>query len=199
MAEAGYGATEMAFGGSEARYRNDSQLLVKFFNHPKMDKVATKQEGRPIFKEVPYIQILTAGNKESIIIRPATEMDKRRFPEHYKKFELRSEEQHVEGTRLEEWPMVTRAQVEELKFFNIHTVEQLAGMADSNAQGFMGINLLKQKAQQYLDTSKTVKASEDMRKAQEEIAELKAMVAKLSEGQDEDSPKRRGRPPKTEE
>lgn len=198
--EAEMGLTQMAFEGATGRHKDDSSLLVKFYNHPKMDSVRSKEEGRPIYKEVPYIQIMTPGNKDSIIVRPATDMDKRRFPEHFRKFQARSTEDHVEGTRLEEWPAVTRSQVEELKFFNIQTVEQLAGAPDSNIQGIMGVGLLKQKAKTYLEASGTQKAAEELRQARDEIENLKAVVAELAAKvpeDDEAAPKRRGRPPKS--
>ena len=153
MQEAEMGTTSLAMSGANGRYQNDDRLLVRFYMHPAQDKVATKEEGRPIFKEVPYVHIMQPGNKESIIHRKATEMDKQRFVEHFRKFTARESQDAIEGTPLIEWPGVTRSQAEELKFYNVLSVEQLAGMSDTNAQNFRGMNVLRQQAISYLEAA----------------------------------------------
>jgi len=151
LMEAEHGITDLAM--NNGRYHGDENLLVKFFNNPRINSAKTKEAGRPIFKEVPYVQIMQPGNKDSIVIRPATDMDKSRFAEHFRKFEAREDQEKVEGTLLEEWAGITRSQCEELKYLNIKTVEQLASVSDSNGQGIMGIGFLKEKANKYIDDS----------------------------------------------
>ena len=171
MQEAMHDTTDLAFNSS--RYHGDEYLLVKFFLHPKLDRKRTENEGRPIFKDTAYIQIMQPGNKDSIVIRPATEMDKSRFAEHWKKYLARQEDDAaLEGTLLDEWPGVSRAQCEELKYLNVRTVEQLANMSDSNAQNIMGVGILKQKAQDYLEASKDVATQEDLAAANRRIYDL---------------------------
>jgi len=174
MQEAEMGTTSMAMGGNNGRYQGDDRLLVRFYMHPAKDVAATIEAGRPIFKEVPYIHIMQPGNKESIIHRKATQMDKDRFVEHYRKFTAREDQDAIEGTPLAEWPGITRSQCEELKFYNVLSVEQLAGMSDTNAQNFRGINSLRQQAIAYLE------AASDNASAQA-LAEQKAINARLME------------------
>jgi hypothetical protein len=88
----------------------------------------------------------------------------------------------VEGTLLEEWPAISRGQVEELKFLNIRTVEQLVGLSDANAQNIMGINGLKEKAKKYLEASEKEATAE-------KFAELEAKYEALLAAQEE-KPKR---------
>ena len=179
LEEADMGMTNLAMAGANARYNDDDQLFVKFIMHPKQNTTKSKEAGRPIFEEVAYVNIMQPGNKDSIIMRPASQMDKHRFAEHWRRFEAREEQNPAEGTLLEEWPGVTRSMCEELKFFNVRTVEQLAGMSDSNSQNFMGIGFYKQKAQAYIDASDknaTVGALSD---ANTKIEELQATVADL--------------------
>jgi hypothetical protein len=154
LQEAEYGITDLAMQGVQGRYVGDENLLVKFFTKPRFIQSKSNDAGRPIFEDTHYVQIMQPGNKDSIIIRPATSMDKNRFAEHYKKFLAREDQEAIEGTLLSEWMGVTRSQVEELKFLNIVTVEQLAAVTDSNAQNVMGISMLKTKAQAYLEKSK---------------------------------------------
>ncbi len=195
MIESEYGTTDMAMNSS--RFHGDQQLLVRFFMHPWHNKSKSLEEGRPIFEEKPFIEIMQPGNKDSIIKRPATDRDKQRFPEHYKRFELRQDQDVVEGTLLEEWPGITRSQCEELKFLNVRTVEQLAELSDSNAQNIMGVQMLKKKAKDYLEKAKDAKATEALEAVKNENAELRAMVEELMAKAE--APKKRGRPKKEPE
>lgn len=190
--EANYGLTEQAFGGNQARYAADATLLVRFFKNPKLNEGKSAIEGRPIFEETDYIQIMQPGNKDSIIIRPATPMDKNRFAEHYRKYTARQEQEYVDGTLLSEWPGVTRSQCEELAYFNIKTVEQLAAVSDSNAQKIMGIQVLKSKAAAYLESADGEKAAEELRKQKELNAQLMARLEALESAEEPKKP-RRGR------
>lgn len=186
MAEAEHGLTDMAYNNN-SRYHGDQTLLVRFFTKAKRNLARSEEEDRPIFEDVTYIEIMQPGNKDSIIRRPATDMDIDRFPDHHRRFEARESEEHVDGTLLSEWPAISRAQVEELKFLNVRTVEQLAAIADSNAQNIMGIQVLKSKAVKFLETAK------DSQMAQK-FAELEAKYDALLEGQSK--PAKRGRPRK---
>lgn len=180
MQEAEMGLTSMAFGGQNGRHANDDQLLVRFYMHPAQDKPASVEAGRPIFKEVPFVHIMQPGNKESIIHRKATSMDKQRFAEHFRKFEAREDQDVVEGTPLIEWPGVTRSQAEELKFYNVMSVEQLAGMSDTNTQNFRGMNSLRQKAVAFLEMSKDNAGAEALAAATAKNEELEATIADLA-------------------
>jgi hypothetical protein len=184
--------TEDALAGSQARYRMDNTLLVKFYNKPRLDKTETEKQGRPIFKEVPFVRIQTPGNKDNIMSRPAMEMDKQRFSEHWRRF-LAREEAVVEGTLLSEWGGVTRSQVEEMKFFSIYTVEQLAAMPDSNTQNMMGLAMLKQKAGTYLEDSDKNATSNELSALRSESEAMKAQIAELLANKPVEKPKRKRR------
>jgi hypothetical protein len=154
---------------SNAQNKLDEQLLVRFFTKSREDKTASKKEGRPIFKDVEYVDIKVAGNRSGGASRPATFADKQRFPRHYAAYQQRIEAP-MNGTPLAEWPLMTRTQVEELAYHNVKTVEQLVGMSDTLAANFMGMNDLRRKGKQWLEhteeTSRineieTLKASND--------------------------------------
>ena len=102
--EADNSLTSMAM--NTGRYNGDDTLLVRFFSHPRQNQSKSEAEGRPIFEDTDYIEIMQPGNKDSIIKRPATEMDKQRFAEHFRKYEARQSEDHVEGTLIEQAPWV---------------------------------------------------------------------------------------------
>ena len=59
--------------------------------------------------------------------------------------------QHVNGTPLKAWPLITPAQVKELEHINVRSVEDLAGMEDMNLdRAGMGVRSLRDKAQAWL-------------------------------------------------
>ena len=152
----------------------DEKLLVKFYMKSVQDKAATAREGRAIFKEIEYIDIKIPGNRDGAA-RPATFKDKQRFPKHYQAFQQRID-MPTEGTPLSEWPHITRSLADEMAFMNIKTVEQLANLTDNNAARFMGAQMYKQKAKEWLEQAK-----EDVTidKLKSELAARDAMLEKL--------------------
>ena len=164
--------------------KGDEQLLVKFFIKPVKNAKKSLDEGRPIFDDIECIDIRVAGSRNGHVCRPARFNDKNRFPKHYAAFKNRSEAP-LEGTPLIEWAVVTRSQAEELAFFNVKTVEQLAHMADTQAQKFMGINSLRQKAKDWLKEAKenapALKLAEELRVRDEQFKELQAKFDRMVE------------------
>jgi len=129
----------------------DKALLVKFLIKPKQDKAKSLDEGRPVFKDTEYIDIKIAGNRTGGACRPATPADKQRFSEHYAAFKQRTDQDLATGMPLIEWPLISRSFAEELAFFHVKTVEQLATMADSQISKFMGGYDLRGKAKKWLE------------------------------------------------
>lgn len=183
LEEADYGMTEMALDPRDQVNPADyEKLFVRFVMYPKQDRKASREAGRPIFKEVPYVDIRIPGDRTSHQFRPAGDIDKRRWPKHWEAFESRKQ-QPSEGTPLEQWPAINRAMVEELRYFNIRTVEQLANISDTNASNFMGIREWQRKAQAFLALSKDSAEAEKMATALSErdarISSLEAQVGDL--------------------
>lgn len=190
MAEAEFDleATQIAFQQFETnrgnpRFAGDKSLYIKFYHQPVLDKTESLKEGRPIYRDKEYVDIIVPGDKGNIVTRPVRPMDRLRWPELYKSFHENAEQIQV-GTPLAVWPGITRSQVEELKFFKVLTVEQLASMSDSVAQRFMGINSLRTRAQTFLEASKGMAQNDQfndaMSKKDAQIAALNEAVKELS-------------------
>lgn len=182
MQEAGMSLTQAAFENDSGRYRGDEYLLVKFFTHPRLHPTRSEEEERPIYVDTPYVQIMAPGNKDSIVMRPATDMDKVRFAEHWRKYQAREDQEALEGTPLEEVAFISRSQVEELKFLNVRSVEQLANINDSNAQHIMGVAVLKEKANKFLEQA----GGHALEDAQAMILALNARLEALEAGETEE-------------
>jgi len=187
MQEALHDLTEMAF--NDNRHSGDEYLLVRFYYRTKENPIKSREAGRPIHEEVPYISIKVPGDKNSDVDKPVRNRDKQRFPEHWRRFEARESEKELEGTALTEWPGITRAQAEDLKYLNILTVEQLANLNDANAQNVMGIQVLKQKAVKYLEVSKGQATANALAEANKRIDDLVAMLNAKAEAEAEEAPK----------
>ena len=199
LPEADYDITEQAMlgEGNNARFAGDDKLFVVFFNHPRRDVEKSNEEGRPIFHEEVYVRIMVPGDKDSVVIRPARDMDKQRFPKQLAAFEKGEGEIH-DGTPLKAWPMITRSQCEELKFFGVYTVEQLAELADVHVQKFMGVGMLKQQAQAFIqqakDSAPLVQLNAAIDAKDSEIAALNQAVEELKEMvTDLQKPKKKGK------
>ena len=180
--EADLGLTEYAFDNehSRNRFKGDENLVVMFYMHPRIDREKSKEEGRPIYNDTPYVQIMQPGNKENIVQRPASDLDKTRFASQWKAFEEKRDVE-ITGTLLEEWGILTPSQIVELRYFNIRTVEQLAHMSDANAQNFGAIGALRNRAKEYLEVTDGQAISGIL----EEMEALKARIAELEEEEDE--------------
>ena len=168
----------------------DASLLVKFYIDTVHDQQASEKEGRPIYKDVEFIDIRIPGNKDNVVIRPAREVDKQRFSRHYAAFKARTERgqknaNELVGTPLALWPVLKPSQVKEFEFFNILTVEQLASASDSVGQKFMGFQDIRRKAQGF---AAAANAAQPVNKLQKALEDANARIAAL-EAQLENSTK----------
>jgi hypothetical protein len=176
MNEAEMDMTKMAMEPTSGVYEGD-QLSIKTYVEKVHNKAKSKEAGRPIYEDLPHMAIRAPGSKDTFIT-VVGEIEKKRYYKHWNAFVERQEQVLIEGTPLEEWSGITRSEAEELKFFKIHTVEQLAGMSDTNAQNFRGMNNTRRKAQAYL-------AMSDVESKAEAVADATARVVEL-EGQNEE-------------
>lgn len=169
----------------------DEQLAVLFYIEPVKNNTRSLEEGRPIFEEKEWISIKFPGSREERK-SPVRQRDIDRFPRHYAAFKARTSQEMTSGTPLVEWTGCTRSAAEELKFWNISTVEQLASVTDQNVQNVKGMVTLKQSAIKWLEASKEMAASEALATANEKIDVLMARLEAL-ESQDKPKPKRKRR------
>lgn len=164
------------------RHSGDSAIHARFYLHPVLDEEASKAAGRPVHKELEYVEIVAPGNQNNIIKRPARQMDIERFSRQYSLFKDKSESQVV-GTRLSDVTWLTRGQVEDLSLLRIHTVEQLAGLSDSVCSQHTGLYDLKGRAARYMADALSPMA--ELKKKNEELAaanaDLSSKVERLLE------------------
>jgi len=160
-------------------------VYARFYVVPKEDAAASLHEGRPVYKDVVYIEIVSAGNSTNIIRRPVTDMDRRRFRKQHEMFLAGSEDQLV-GTPLVEVPWITRSQVEELHYLKVRTLENLASLNDAVCTNIPGMFELKRKAAAYIAKASADAPFEEMRAEndllKERLAALEAAMSASAEG-----------------
>lgn len=152
-------------------------VYARFYWRPKKDEAASAVEGRPIFKDTEYVEIIAAGNSNNIVARPVSDIDRNRFRKAYAKFKEGDSEQLV-GTPLVEIPWMTRSQVEELAYMKVRTVENLAELNDGACSGVPGLYDLKRKAQAWV---KKAEGAAPFTALQKENEDLKNRIAALEE------------------
>ncbi len=164
--------------------------------------------GHPVHENVDYILIQIPGDRDNIVERPATSCDKKllevgakmhqncrvrkglddkpmleecdvhRFYDEWTAFKSGQEEQQI-GTDLKGWSAIDPASVEDLAYFKVYTVEQLAELNDSNAGG--KFSSLRQRARDFLETAKKGAPTQQMRaELDAKDAQLKALTERLA-------------------
>lgn len=158
----------------------DDKLFVMFENYFTPDSVKSDEAGRPIFNDEVYIRIVTPGDRDNIIHRPVRPQDKQRFPRQWLAF---SSDTVGDGTRLEEWSLMSRSMCEELRYLNFRTVEHVAEANDASCSKVPGLREMKARAVAWLakavDAAATSKAQKVIDEQNAEINALKAQMADL--------------------
>ena len=161
----------------------DERLFVQFFDGTRKDKAASEREGRPIFRTVPWVKILIPGDRNSVVETYADDSYIKRFPKQWELYQSK-ESQQITGTLLSETPLVTRAQLAELEYFKVYTVEQLAEGNDNLATKIPIFHELKRKAQAFVaqakDSALSQKLSAENEELRNRVAHLESEVARVS-------------------
>lgn len=159
-------------------------VYPEFFIKAVQKTAETEKKGRPVFKEVEYVRIFVAGDNKNIIEKKVSDIEKQRWPAAYKAFQEKGETP-MEGTPLEEWPLLSVSQVATLKAIHVKTVEQLASMDDNAISNYgMGGGKLRDQAQAFIDISSGskdyAKLASENKSMKTEMAELKKQLKTLN-------------------
>lgn len=174
----------------------DSRLAVKFYKRAVEIQDESAAQGRPIFKEFDFIRILVPGDNLTEIDTYVNEGHKTRFPQAWANYmnKIGTDENFV-GTPINEWPLVSLSQSEELKGLKFHTVESIANASDQQLQRIgmvagMSPHNFRDKAKAFLnlaaDSAEIDQRNAELAQLKEENAKIKAETdAKLAEMQEQ--------------
>ena len=153
----------------------DARLAVTFYKRSMKQEDESIAAGRPIFKEFDFVRICVPGDNLTEIDTYAQESHKARFPRQWAHYQNQVAGQEViVGTPIEQWPLISRSQAEELKGIKFATVESIANCSDLQLQRIgmiagMSPHSFREKAKSFLNL-----ASESAEVSQRE-AELEAL------------------------
>jgi hypothetical protein len=157
----------------------------EFYSDAVLDQGASAAAGRPIYRDVEFVKIIVPGVVTNVHVKIVGQTEKARWPREYEAFRV-GLEQPVEGTPIEEWPILTRAMVKELKHFEVRTVEELGNLSDVALQNIgMGGRALRDQAKAYLSEAERLKLNTQLTRdnelLQSRIAVLEAQVGELGQ------------------
>lgn len=169
--------------------QQNSALTTPYFRteaHP--DPRASKEAGRPIFKNVDVVEIRIAGDRFHQPTYPVSQFWRRidgeektyadRWPDEYARFKS-NQQQVLDGTPLEELPFLDVAARATLKGQKVFTAEALASIDGVNIKALgMDGRRWKEQANAYLSKAT---GSASMTRMAAELAELKAKLASRDE------------------
>lgn len=172
--------------------KNENLVIPRFFIHTEPDVKASKEAGRPIFREFEAVEIRYPGNQNTTHVAPAHEVFKTNkdfatgevtdityalaWNKQYQEFK-EGVAQTMSGTPLSELPFLTASKRLELKALHVHTAETLAALDGPNLRRLgMDGRELKNQAQAYLDNAA---GSVDVVKMAATIAQLQAKLERL--------------------
>lgn len=162
---------------------DDSKLYVEFHQEAEKQGFESEQSGHAVFKNIDYITIMFPGDQTKKVVRPVREFsdennpaDSERFPRQWQRYK-NQEAQIQDGFPLEQFPPMTKADVQMLKASGVHTVEALANIPDAAIDGLgLGSRKFKQIAISFLDKSNN---GEAVSKLLSENEQLKSQIAAL--------------------
>lgn len=179
----------------------DSRLAVRFHMVSVQNNFETERQKRPIFEDIPYIEIFVPGDSTLTVDTPVREEHKKRFPMHWAHFQnTHGEDTREIGTPLAQWPRLKPSQVEELRALKFFTVESIAGVSDANLQRLPAItgvsgHTLREAAKRFLEIAHNdaavaqyeerakaieAKAAEEKAEMQKKLDDLQAQIAALA-------------------
>lgn len=175
---------------------NENAMVTPFFKTVAIpDPVASKLEGRPIFKEMEVVEVRIAGDMRFQPVFPAHAMFDRfegqeityaqRWPEAYARFKA-TKEQIAAGTPLSELPFLNEAERASLRLAKVYTAEALAGLDGKNLNALgPKAREMKRQAEAYLERARSGAATAEMAA---EVAALRAELERLRGGVAEETP-----------
>lgn len=179
IADEGYISTFEAMHAHQnsAGMAGAEKLIVRFELKPVRDQKKSAEAGRPIFTEKEYVEIRVPGDKINVVHKPVTDFIRAKFRPRYEAWKAGKQEALV-GTPLKTWPPIGAAQVEELAYYKIYTVEQLASVTDDNASRMGPITELRQRARDFIEVAK---GGAPLSKLREELSTRDAQIASLQQ------------------
>jgi hypothetical protein len=174
----------------------DARLAVTFYKRSVKQEDESIAAGRPIFKEFDFVRICVPGDNLTEIDTYAQQSHKNRFPRQWAHYQNQTAgQEQIIGTPIEQWPLITRSQADELKGIKFYTVESVANCSDQQLQRIgmiagMSPHNFREKAKAFLnlasDSAEVAQREQELQALREENDKIKAETeAKLAAMQEQ--------------
>ena len=159
MAQTHYFTRDVPTTGTDMSINKGGTAFAKFYSEQVPDKQKTQALGRPAYRTVDRVEIFIPGDHTTTVSRKVRESDKQRWPRQWEAY--RKQQDFVpDGTLLDNWPLLTKGQIEDLKYNPVYTVEQLAEIPDSLLDNLgLGARRMREHAKAFLEASEKGAAS----------------------------------------
>ncbi len=169
IASQGYGMVQYGPG--------DDRLIVGFYKKSVLNQARSRAEGKPIHEGRDYVKIQHPGETLNVVDRPVKEDDPQRWPRQWHSYQ-QGVRQIPDGVPIN-LLFPAKPEVETmLRGYNIHTIEQLAGLSgEAISTVGMGAQEWVNAAQRYMERANK---GVDHHKFETELAKRDAVVAALT-------------------
>lgn len=185
---------------TDPQYRDDEGNALRVWRDTSPNNFLSQQEGRPVFDEVIFVEVIAPGSGNSTpifeVVRYLAKEANRNEPkysmqyERFKKYIIdfindERSDATLSGTPLSQWSEMNRTLVAELKAQKIFTVDALAQLPDTrlNVVGPDG-RTWREKAKAFLETAKSsayaTKLAADLEAEKLKTADLTSQLQQLS-------------------
>ncbi len=171
------------------RYGVDKQLVI-FYNKSVPNPIKAKETGRPYNEDKVFVRIQQPGERFTVIDRPVTSDDTRRWPMQWAQFR-QNQEQTVSGTPIDLLFPTQPSIAANLRANGVQTVEQCAELSGSAIDSVgMGAQQWSNEAKSYLEAAQKGvhythmkqeldKRDGDIRVLTQQVEQLKAQLNQL--------------------
>lgn len=128
----------------DPQFRNADGCAIRIWTDPVENPFQSEKQGRPIFDEGIYVEVIAPGSKgstpvflvertyhESVGLPPQKSPQYEQFADQIKAYKDNESTTGLTGTPLAEWPEVSRSMAASLRASEIYTVEALAALPDN--------------------------------------------------------------------
>ena len=167
----------------------DSRLAVKFYKRAVKQEYESNEAGRPIYKDFDFVRIMVAGDNLTEIDTYAQESHKQRFPKQWLQYQASQDSSsEIHGTPVEQWPLISQSQAQELRAIKFLTVESIANASDLQLQRIgmiagMSPHAFRDKAKTFLnlaeESAEASKRAEEINQLKQELAQKEMENAKI--------------------
>ena len=174
--------SELFTGQFEGNTQSKDRAYPVFYVKTVENENESKKEGRAVFKQLEYVKIKTF-DKTLEVDCPVEEVHKRRWPRNYQAFK-EGAESPIDGTPIQQWPLISEMRRMELNSMGIRSVEDLADFPDGDIPHRSNLHDLKKRARDWLKEAKGLGVLSSLRTKSEQLeaenVELREALKKMN-------------------